>query len=102
MSPEASGAILHIGDGLLLGIGQPGQHPRCRLTGNFALGVKVPHSVTRFFEFPKNLRDSLCSGAGRTVIFDPLIFDINPESKNLGHAEFHSSVLTVNRRSLLI
>jgi hypothetical protein len=27
------------------------------------------------------------------VIFDPLIFNIHPESKNLGHAEFEGAAL---------
>jgi hypothetical protein len=40
-------------------------------------------------EFPKNLGDQLGSGVACGVIFDALIFDINPEPKNLGHAEFH-------------
>jgi hypothetical protein len=93
-SPEASEAIVHIVDGLLFGVGQPCQHPRRRLPGNFALGVEIPHRVTGILEFSKNLGDQLSSGAAWAVIFDPLMFDIHPESKNLGHSDFHSCVLT--------
>jgi hypothetical protein len=62
MSPEASGAIVHIVDGLLFRIGQSRKHSRCRFPGNFALFVEVPHGVTSFLEFAKNLGDKLGSG----------------------------------------
>jgi hypothetical protein len=98
MSPEASGPIFHIVDGLLLGVGQSRKHPRRRFPGDFALFVQVPHGVTRFFEFSKNLGDQLGSGAACGVIFDPLIFNIDPKPKNLGDAEFHSCALGRTRQ----
>jgi hypothetical protein len=77
VSPEASGPIVQfIVQRLLLGVGQPRKHPWRSFPGNFALFVDVPHRVTRFFEFPKNLGDQLGSGAAWAVIFDPLIFNM--------------------------
>jgi hypothetical protein len=73
MSPEASGPILHIVDGLLFGVGQSRKHSRCRFPGNFALGVEVPHGLAGLLEFPKNLGDQFGSGPACGVIFDPLI-----------------------------
>jgi hypothetical protein len=89
MSPEASKPILHIVDGLLFGIGQSRKHSRCRFPGDFSVGVEVSHGVTCFLEFHKDLGQEVGSGAAWAVIFRPLIFDIYPESKNLGHVEFH-------------
>jgi hypothetical protein len=101
-SPEASGPLRQfVIPGFLLSVGQSRKHPRRRFPGNLAFGVEVPHGVTSFLEFPKNLGDQVNSGSAWTVIFDPLIFDIDPKSKNLRHAEFHSCALTVNRYSLL-
>jgi hypothetical protein len=100
-SPEASGPILHIVDGLLLGVGQSRKHSWGRFPGNFALFVQVPHRLARLLNTSKDLGDQLGSGAAYSVIFDPLIFNIDPEPKHLGHAKSHSCVLTVNRRSLL-
>jgi hypothetical protein len=102
MSPEASGPIPQIVLGLLFGVGQSRNHSWGRFPGNFALFVEVPHGVTRFLEFSKNLGYELGSGAAWAVIFDALIPNIDPESENLGHAEFHCCVLTVNRRSSCI
>jgi hypothetical protein len=90
MSPEASGPIVHIVDGLLFGIGQSRKHSRRRFPGHPAVGVQKAHSVTGFFEFPKNSRDQLGSGEAWTVISDALKFDIHPKPKNLCHGEFHS------------
>jgi hypothetical protein len=101
MSPEASGAILHIVDGLLLGVRHSRKHSGGRFPGNFALAGEVPHRIPRFFEFSKDLGQKLGSGAAWAVIFDPLVLDIHPKTKAPGHAESHSCVLTVNRHSLL-
>jgi hypothetical protein len=59
VSSEASGPIRQIVAGLSLGVGQPGEHPGGGLPGNFALGVEVPHGVTRFLVGPENLGDQL-------------------------------------------
>jgi hypothetical protein len=99
-SPEASGPFLHIVDGFLFGVSQSRKHSRCRFPGNFALFVEVPHGVTHFFELPKNVGDQLDSGAAWVVIFSPVIFNIDPESKTLRHAEFHSCSLTRNSQSV--
>ena len=102
-SPEASGLVRQIVDGLLFGIGQPRQHPRCAFPGNPAVGIQVPHGVTRFFKFPTNLGKKLGSGAAWSVICGPRIFDIHPESKNSGHSVFHSGTpaIVVNKISVI-
>jgi hypothetical protein len=95
MSPEASETIVHIVNNFLLGIGQSRKHPWGRFPGNFSLFGEIPHGITRFFEFPKNLGYEFGSGAAWPVIFDPVIFDIHPKSKNLGHMNCDSSTLIV-------
>jgi hypothetical protein len=54
-SPQASGPIRHIVPGLLLGVGEPGQHSGSGFPGNSAVSGQVPHGVTSFFEFAQNL-----------------------------------------------
>ena len=54
-----------------------------------SLAVDVPHGVTSFLEFAEDLGDELASEVPWAVIFDPLKFDINPESKNSGQPEIH-------------
>jgi hypothetical protein len=93
MSPEASGPIRPVVFDLTFGIDQSRKHSRCRFPGNFAFGVEAPHSVTGGFELAKDLGQKLGSGAAWAMIFDPLIFDIHPKSKDPGHTNFDQSTL---------
>ena len=68
---------------------QPRNHSWGRFPGNFSVGIRKAHVITRFLESPKNLGLGLGSGAAWAVIFDPLIFNIDPETKDLGHLKFH-------------
>jgi hypothetical protein len=102
MSPEASGPIVHIVDGLLLGVSQSRKHPRGRFPSNFALGVDVSHGLAHLFEFSQNFGYEFGSGEAREVFLDPLIFDIYPKTKDPGHTNFDFSTLTANCRSSCI
>jgi hypothetical protein len=89
LSPEASGPIRQVIPRFPLGVGQPDQHPGCGLPRNSAVGVQVPHGVTSFFALPKDGGDQIRFRVVGTSIFDVLVFDIDPESQNSRHAEFH-------------
>jgi hypothetical protein len=88
--------------GFPFGVGKSRKHPRRRFPGDFPLGVEVPHRLARPLEFPKDLGQKVGSRSACGAIFDPLIFDIHPEPKHLGHAEFHSYRPKKDGRSLLI
>jgi hypothetical protein len=92
MSPEASGQINQVVPGLLFGVVQPYQQPGSCFPANSAVSVQVPHGVTGFFEFPEDLRDHLGPGAMGALIFDVVVFDIDPESNNLRHPKLHGGL----------
>ena len=85
MSPEASDAIVHIVDGLLFGVGQSRKHSRGRCPGNPAVNVQKAHSVTGFFEFPKNLSQKAISHirlnpSHPDTIFRVRVMGLNPRT----------------------
>jgi hypothetical protein len=101
-SPEASGPLRQfIIPRLLLCVGQPRQHSRRGLPGNLAVRTQVPHGVPGPLELTKNSGDQVGSGAAGVSVFDVLIFDIHPETKNSGHAKFHRAPPAGNRNLLL-
>jgi hypothetical protein len=90
-SPEASEPIRQVVPGLALGVGQPGQHSGRRLPGNSAVGVQVPHGFAHFFESAKDLGEHVGFPAAEMLIFDVLVFGVNPEPRNLGNASGDNS-----------
>jgi hypothetical protein len=67
--------IRHVMDDLLFGVFQLRQHPGGRFPGNAAVSIEVPHGVTGFLEFAKNLGEQLCSRGGEELMSYVLIFD---------------------------
>jgi hypothetical protein len=81
--------MLRILHGLPFCISQPVEHPLRWFPSNPSVGSKIPHRVTRQFEFVQDLSGECLFALASLASSSLLARDIDPEFQLFRYSEFH-------------